>query len=122
MMTTGSNPLTVLLLPEPAPAVRRLRTEGWRVIAAKDPCQLRRLIVRARPDLVVVHALGEHESGWLTAAKLSRMIPRPEVLLVDPTDDLRHERLARFVGAVRLDSEHPRAIARAAREYAPAGV
>ena len=31
-------------------------------------------------------------------------------------------KLALFVGAVRLDSEHPRAIARAAREYAPAGV
>lgn len=113
MTAASDNPIAVLHVAEPGPLAARLREQGWQVLAAENACQLRRLIVRLRPTAVVLAANGGEESGWLTAAKLAGMSPRPAVFVADPVFQPRQDRLARFVGASRINSDSPEALAQA---------
>src|SRR5262245_59815438 len=120
---TANSPLAVLLLPGQAVnTADRLRTHGWRVLLAESTCQLRRLTMRTEADVVILHAEGEEESGWLTCAKLQRLPRRPKILLVDPDEDDNRDRFASYVGATRVSSAHPKAIVRGALKLGPVGV
>jgi DNA-binding response OmpR family regulator len=77
---------------------RRLRRLGWDVYQAKAGTEARRLARMLDPELVVLDAEMDDESGWLTCAKLSRERPGGRIVLLGDASARNVER-ARFVGA-----------------------
>jgi CheY-like chemotaxis protein len=75
---------------------------GWEVFPAGSGPQVRRLVRRVRPQLVVLEAELPEESGWLTCAKLTREQPKLAVVLVSGLVGSWEESFGRFVGAARV--------------------
>jgi DNA-binding response OmpR family regulator len=78
---------------------------GWRVCSADSGHELRERTRGGRATAVVLPVSAEGiESGFLTCAKLIRVMPKTRFVLVGPLSD-ENERLARFAGAAGYVTE-----------------
>jgi DNA-binding response OmpR family regulator len=78
------------------------RRQGWDVYQAQDGAEARRLARMLEPELVVLEADLQAESGWLTCAKLTRERPGCKVVLVNEDVGPSNRRMAVFSGALAL--------------------
>lgn len=79
----------------------RLQAQGWRVLRAGTPVEIRRLAGRHRLDAVVLPVDSPDESGWIACAKLRCARPRVKVFLMGERTPAAL-RFAQFVGAAGL--------------------
>jgi DNA-binding response OmpR family regulator len=82
-----------------ADTLRRFRRLGWDVYQAQAGPEARRLARMLEPELVVLDADLEGESGWLTCAKLTTERPGGRVVLIADEECPRDQQMAIFVGA-----------------------
>jgi DNA-binding NarL/FixJ family response regulator len=54
------------------------------------------------PDILVLAADLDEESGWLTCDKITRELPRTKVFLVADSSEAQNHHYASFVGAAGL--------------------
>ena len=81
---------------------RAFRRLGWEVHAATTGPEARRLARQLAPDVLVMAAELEGESGWLTCHKVLSEQPRVKVFLVGDRSRPANGEFASFVGAVAL--------------------
>jgi DNA-binding response OmpR family regulator len=81
-----------------ADAACRLRRLGWDVYRADAGPEVRRLARMLEPEVIVLDAELDDESGWLTCAKLTGERPGSTVVMVGEPSP-RNREMARFVGA-----------------------
>jgi DNA-binding response OmpR family regulator len=92
--------------------IRHYRRLGWAIHRVAGGSNVRDLIRRLSPDLVVLDLEAEAlESSWLTCAKLTREFPQLRVILVSSRATARDRRMAAFVGAAALVELEGEAIA-----------
>jgi DNA-binding NarL/FixJ family response regulator len=98
-------PAVALALPDRILTVvsERLQAQGWRVLRAGTPVEIRRLAGRHRLDAVVLPVDSPDESGWIACAKLRCARPRLKVFLMGERTPAA-QRFAQFVGAEGLIS------------------
>lgn len=82
--------------------VRQFRGLGWEVYPARSGYEARRLARSLDPEVVVLSAEGDLESGWLTCAKLRQEMPHCRVVLVALDPDSEGYRFTRHVGGAAL--------------------
>ena len=83
-------------------AGRQLRRLGWDVYLVRTGTEARRLARMIDPELVVLDADLDEESGWLTCAKLHIELPELPILLVGDNSHFLQQERADFVGAAGL--------------------
>jgi DNA-binding response OmpR family regulator len=81
---------------------RAFRRRGWDVYPARSGPEARRLARLLEPDLVVLAAELEQESGWLTCEKVTDEMPDVKVFLIGDAKSRRDQDFAAFVGAAAL--------------------
>jgi DNA-binding response OmpR family regulator len=80
----------------------RFRRQGWDVYQVQDGPEARRLARMLEPDLIVLEADLQGETGWLTCAKITRERPGCKVVLVSEDTGPSNRRMAGFSGAAAL--------------------
>ena len=81
---------------------RAFRRLGWDVHPASTGPEARRLARQVAPEVLVLAADLEGESGWLTCDKVLAELPRTKVFLVGDSARPGNGEFATFVGAVAL--------------------
>jgi CheY-like chemotaxis protein len=81
---------------------RAFRRLGWDVHSAATGPEARRLARQLAPEVLVLAAELEGESGWLTCHKVLSEQPRVKVFLVGDNARPGNGEFAHFVGAVAL--------------------
>lgn len=86
---------------------RSFRRVGWDVYQARTGPEARRLARMLGPDLLILAADLDEESGWLTCDKLSNELLHAKIFLVADTSNPQNGRYADFVGAAGvIDPRH----------------
>lgn len=75
------------------------RELGWTVITNASGKETRKLAMRAKAQVVVLPCNSSPESGWLSAAKLSKCEPKIRVVLIGLDSGPAEEEFALFAGA-----------------------
>lgn len=84
---------------------RYFQQQGWEVWQAGTALEVRSLMRKVRPNLIVLATELPDESGWLTCAKLVRQDRRVKIILVEAVPTWESRRFAAFVGAAGLVAE-----------------
>src|SRR5262249_17926957 len=78
---------------------RHLRRLGWGVHTARTAEEVRQLVGKFSPQVVVLSTHFEDQSGWLTCEKILRDDATVKVVLVESEPERDGQAFAEFVGA-----------------------
>lgn len=79
---------------------RSFRRLGWDTYLARTGPEARRMARLLGPDMMVMAADLEGESGWLTCEKVRCELPRVKVFLIGDASERLNHAFAEFLGAV----------------------
>jgi DNA-binding response OmpR family regulator len=85
-----------------AQVCQSFRLRGWDVYLAPDGPEARRFARDFDARALILEADLPGDSGWLTAAKASRELPRVKIFLTSPAPSGERQRFASFVGATLI--------------------